>query len=93
MHPNANEFLQRDLSTVTQFFANRGIYTLKTSEAEEFVVEPSRSGAEVLEDNEDRDYEGEEAEDSKKTSNWRNIASNWDETSDMEALLKRLKLK
>eukprot|EP00986_Skeletonema_menzelii_P001060 scaffold284_cov133-Skeletonema_menzelii.AAC.21 len=91
-HLNANQFLRRDISTVTHFFANQGITTLAETSALEFVVELSRSGVEELEDNEGGDYE-EEAESSKKTSNWRNIAATWNENSDMEALLARLKLK
>mmetsp|Transcript_13376 Transcript_13376/g.20813 ORF Transcript_13376/g.20813 Transcript_13376/m.20813 type:complete len:818 (-) Transcript_13376:36-2489(-) len=93
-HPNADEFLQRDISTVTQFFANQGITTLTATNAKQFVVETSCSDAEELIDDNDDDYEEEvEEEGSKKTSNWRNIAATWDENSDLEALLARLKLK
>jgi len=87
-HPAADEFLRRDLSTVTQFFANQGITTLSATNAEEFVVKTSCSDAGELGYTE-HDYE-EEEEGAKKTSNWRNIAAGWDEKSDMEALLGRL---
>ena len=91
-HLNATEFLQRDLVTVTQFFANQqGITTLTAENAEQFVVETIRSDTGgYIDDYED--YE-EEAEGAKKTSNWRNIAATWDENGDMEALLARLELK
>ncbi|KAL7432514.1 hypothetical protein ACHAXM_003157 [Skeletonema potamos] len=86
-HPAANEFLRRDLSTVTQFFANRGITTLSASNAEEFVVHTSCSDAGELGFT-DHDYDEEGG--SKKTINWRNIAAGWDEKGDMESLLARL---
>ena len=79
---------------MTQFFANQGITTLTATNAKQFVVETSCSDAEELIDDNDDDYEEEvEEEGSKKTSNWRNIAATWDENSDLEALLARLKLK
>jgi len=73
---------------VGQFFANQGITTLTSENAEQFVVETIRSDTGGLND----DYE-EEAEGAKKTSNWRNIAETWDENIDMEALMARLELK
>lgn len=89
-HPQGSYLLERDLSTVTQFFANQGITTLTATNAEEFVVGTSRSDTGGLGNNTEHDYEGEE-EGAKKTSNWRNIAAGWDENSDMEALMSRLK--
>jgi serine/threonine-protein kinase RIO1 len=87
-HPAAQYYLSRDLSTVTQFFANQAIDTLTVPIAEEFVVEARR------EETRDENYDyscGEEAEEElKKPGNWRNIADTWNEKIDMEVLVAKL---
>ena len=87
-HPAATDYLRRDLSTVTQFFANQAIDTLTVPIAEEFVVEARR------EETRDENYDyscGEEAEEElKKSGNWRNIAETWNEKNDMEILIAKL---
>jgi len=87
-HPAAQYYLSRDLSTVTQFFANQAIDTLTVPIAEEFVVEARR------EETRDKNYDyscGEEAEEElKKSGNWRNIADTWNEKIDMEVLVAKL---
>jgi serine/threonine-protein kinase RIO1 len=87
-HPAAQYYLSRDLSTVTQFFANQAIDTLTVPTAEEFVVEARR------EETRDENYDyscGEEAEEElKKPGNWRNIADTWNEKIDMEVLVAKL---
>ena len=94
-HVRAEEYLRRDLSTVTHFFSTQGIATLSIEQAEEFVTDANFRGGNDTESDADDPVDSinpgfKEEEEFKKKGIWRNIAARWDETRDTEALIARL---
>lgn len=89
-HPAAKELLQRDLSTVRDFFVRQGIKVLSNELAEEFVLAPIQEIESTSEPTteEEKCYNNDKTDD--QSSTWRHAVTGWNDEKDMELLLKKL---
>mmetsp|Transcript_29628 Transcript_29628/g.62919 ORF Transcript_29628/g.62919 Transcript_29628/m.62919 type:complete len:949 (+) Transcript_29628:112-2958(+) len=88
-HPAAKELLQRDLSTMRDFFVRQGIKVLSNELAEDFVLAPIQD----IESNLEQTTEKEKCYNNNiddQGSIWRHAVPGWNDEKDMELLLKKL---
>ncbi len=86
-HPAAKELLQRDLSTMRDFFARQGIKVLPNELAEDFVLAPIQEVESHLKPNPEEEEKCSNNGNSDLGSSW----TGWNDEKDMESLLTKLK--
>ena len=95
-HPDASVLLQRDLSTMRDFFAKQGIKVLTDEIAEEFVLAPIEGNNDVMREgleqiSEEAACENKKQEGEGDSKSWRHSIPGWNDEKCMETLLARLK--